>query len=249
MRKGIDITGQRFGRLVALEWVQSDKPGAYWKFKCDCGTAKVIKGQSVREGIVVSCGCRQKETLNAGRYVHGFYGHPLFATWRGIVSRCTNRNDKDWPSYGGRGISVCDDWLASPEVFFKDMGEKPRRATLDRIDVNGNYEKGNCRWATPLVQGSNKRNNSYFVINGQTLHFAEICRQYNLPESTLSNRLKAGLPIERAVSKPRRGYKLSFTHNGETRSIVEWASTFNVSPKTIKNRIASGRAIDGMGAV
>lgn len=208
MRRGIDLTGLKFGRLTGIKQIENPKNnGALWLFLCDCGIEKIIKGQPVRLGAVVSCGCRKKETLEFGRYVHGNARHPLYGVWKSMISRCNNVNDKDYSDYGGRGIKVCKQWLNNPESFFNDMGNREKRSTLDRIDNNGNYEPANCRWATPLQQGANKRNNHVYEINGENLHHAEVCRRFDIPESTLSNRIKSGMTINDAISKPIRRRK------------------------------------------
>ena len=122
-----------------------------------------------------------------------------------MISRCCNPSDKDWPSYGGRGIKVCDRWL-DPTKFIADMGEKPKGASLDRIDNDKGYSPENCRWASPVEQGSNKRNNNRIVIGGVTIHVAEAARKFGISESTIRRRIDAGLNGDQIVSIPVRKY-------------------------------------------
>ena len=201
--KFVDITNQKFNMLLAIKRVKNEKAtGAKWQFLCDCGNLKEMMGQPVRLGLVKSCGCATKEYISKSSIKHGEISHHLYSIWKGIMQRCYKKNNKDYLNYGGRGIKVCDDWKISPSKIEKDLGVRPKNNTLERINVNGNYEPSNCKWATLLEQGANKRNNIKFCINGENLHFSEICRRYNIKESTLRNRLNLGMSIEMAISKP-----------------------------------------------
>lgn len=203
-----DMSGKKFNRLVAIKYIKNPKAtGATWEFLCDCGISKIILGASVRYGLIKSCGCLNKELAYKKCYKHGESDHPLYSIWKGMMQRCYSKNNKNYSEYGGRGISVCKEWIECPSNIAKDMGVRPNKASIDRIDVNGNYEPSNCRWATPMTQGSNKRNNVIYEVFGEKLHFAEICRKYNIKESTLSNRLKLGMTIENAITKPVRKRK------------------------------------------
>jgi len=159
--KALDITGQRFGRLVAIKPLESTKQGIKWAFKCDCGKDYVKFAKAVKiNADKKSCGCLQKEiysnrckTLNR---THGMTYTPEWNSWVNMKDRCSNPNAPKYHHYGGRGITIFNEWLKF-ENFFKDMGNRPKGTTLDRINVNGNYEPGNCRWATHLEQRHNRR--------------------------------------------------------------------------------------------
>ena len=162
--KFIDITGQRFGRLVAVR--RAENCGRYAAFLClcDCGHEAVVRSDCLRSGDTRSCGCLLQEILAQNRFAfkHGCSSRdrqtPGHRSWTGLKSRCLDAKNKDFRNYGGRGIAVCDRWLDSFENFLADMGPKPSSMhSIDRIDSDGSYEPSNCRWATPKEQQSNTR--------------------------------------------------------------------------------------------
>lgn len=153
MSKLIDLTDQTFGRLTALEIKGRDCSGAaMWKCQCTCGNTKTISGSNLRAGRTKSCGCLQKERATT----HGMTKTSEYPTWADMKRRCINPNHAAYKYYGGRGITVCKEWLHSFETFFKDMGERPSGLTLERIDNDKGYYLENCIWATPTEQGRNR---------------------------------------------------------------------------------------------
>lgn len=156
----IDITGMRFGRLVAKNLVRRTPSGYVWRFSCDCGNTCESPYSAVNRGRTNSCGCLYKETRGKAQFKHGHAiirkVTPTYVSWQHMIRRTTSPNDKNWNDYGGRGIKVCERWKAY-ENFLADMGQKPAGLTLDRIDVDGNYEPANCRWSTRYEQVHNRR--------------------------------------------------------------------------------------------
>lgn len=195
-----DLSGQRFGRLVALSLVERDRNRNHkWLFRCDCGVEKVVRVNLVKQGKTSSCGCLFSETVAARNTTHGLsQKHKReYRSWKDMRGRCKNPNDIDFINYGGRGIRVCAEW-DDFSVFMSDMGSRPDGFTLDRIDVNGDYTAGNCRWASAPTQARNKRNNKNVEIGGVTKTITEWCRDYGIERSKVRYRLAHGWSVEEA---------------------------------------------------
>lgn len=168
MGKLVDLTGQRFGKLTVIERAgTAPDRHAQWLCKCDCGAVRIIRGNELKNGNTVSCGCWRSERIANENEKHGYRKRDnterLYQVWRSMIARCTNPSNKDYAHYGGRGISVCEEWRNYAE-FRKwailagyDKDAKFFDCTIDRIDVNGDYCPTNCRWVDIKTQAQNKR--------------------------------------------------------------------------------------------
>jgi len=196
----IDLTGQKFGKLTAIKPVGTNKSGnTLWKCKCDCGNSSVVINSNLTRGNSKSCGCTNSERLIKRNTKHNLCYTPIYNVWSSMKERCRNKNCKEYVHYGGRGIKICDEWMDFNNFYNGMIGTYKKGLSLDRINVNGNYEPSNCRWVTQLRQCNNKRNNLYLTIDGVTATLADICRSYNVGYQKVWKRLKRGWPIEEAV--------------------------------------------------
>lgn len=198
-----DLTGMRFGRLTVIAF-HSLEPRwqKKWLCRCDCGKECTPTGGSLCSGHTASCGCLHSERRNASRTKHGKARRGQaksveYNVWSCMIGRCRNTKDK---RYGGRGIKVCERWQ-SFEAFYQDMGDRPEGHTLDRIDVNGNYEPSNCRWATNEEQSSNKRNSVFIEAFGKRQTAAQWSAETGVKQATIRARLKNGWDAERAIAE------------------------------------------------
>lgn len=161
MAQIIDMQGMKIGRWSVIQPVEKRNNRAFWKCECDCGTVRDVVGKDLRNGKSTSCGCISAEKKAIANYIHGYTTGKIsitYKTWASMKERCTNPNNRVYSYYGGRGISVCERWFNSFTNFVEDMGDRPSAEySLDRIDVNGNYEPSNCRWATVSEQRINTR--------------------------------------------------------------------------------------------
>lgn len=187
--------GDRFGQITLVSIVESPRRGTFWLCRCDCGNEVVKYAGHIRAGQAKSCGC-----VKGAHRTHQMSGSSEYRAWDNARSRCYRENDRKYPTYGGRGVRMCEAWRQSFEAFIADMGKKPTSLhTLDRINNDGNYEPSNCRWATRTEQNNNRSFNRHLMLNGELLTVAQAARAVGLPHATILHRLDAGKSDEEAV--------------------------------------------------
>ena len=204
-----DFVPETFGRLTTISSPFRPKDRTLQEFRCQCGTTAVLQRYHVTSGHTSSCGCLQRDEQSARAKTHGLSKSRAYKSWQGMIYRCYYPNCKAYDNYGGRGISVFPDWLASFEVFYAYVGECPPKYSIDRIDVNGNYEPGNVRWATSKTQANNMRTNRLIEHDGESKTLSQWADSIGVSLGTLWTRLNKGWPVARALSTPLRGKNLA----------------------------------------
>lgn len=199
MQKKDKNLGIRHGRLLVLRFDESRTPSGHKKYQmiCDCGAIVTKPLSVVKIGDIRSCGCLARELSASRKFKHGLIGTKEYAAWTGMRARCLNPKKKTFKYYGGRGISICARW-GSFEKFLKDMGPAPgKEYSIDRINVNGNYDPGNCRWATKKEQSENRRRSIFIEFFGEKRSLVYWCKFFSINYFTARNRLRRGLPPEK----------------------------------------------------
>jgi hypothetical protein len=193
----IDFVGKRFYRLVVLKEVRCERINKhtfrYLLCKCDCGNEKEILSWNLTKGATKSCGCLQSDN----KYKHGKSRTGAYKSWHAMITRCTKKSHPAYKSYSK--LRVCKEWLDF-ESFYKDMGERPKGKSIDRIDGTKGYFKENCRWAGWIVQGNNRASCKSLTFDGKKMTIAEWAREKNIKYSTLKERIRRGWNIEKALT-------------------------------------------------
>lgn len=205
MKSNADIINRRYGRLTAVKQVENDKHNhRQWLCRCECGNEIVVLQNSLTSGRTRSCGCYYKETRRTSARTHGQSKTRLFHIWAEMLERCKNTNRHDYKYYGGKGVTVCEEWKVF-EVFAKWAHESgyAENLSIDRIDSNGDYTPANCRWADWVTQMNNTNRNHFITANGETHTVAEWSRITGISLSTLNYRISGGWKPEDIISKSK----------------------------------------------
>lgn len=201
-----NLTGQRFGKLVAVDsYYDNVTRVTFWKCKCDCGNTCFVRANRLVHGRTKSCGCLRKESNQKYKTTHGKSKTSIYSVWHSMKARCYNPKSQNYHRYGERGIKVCDEWLNSFENFYEwaiANGYKSN-LTLDRIDNDKNYCPENCRWATIQTQNNNRGVSINITYQGKTQNLSEWCKELNVPYIRIYQRIvKYGFTFEEAITEP-----------------------------------------------
>lgn len=209
MSKLIDLTGQRFGKLMVIGRADSRiKPNgakeSAWVCLCECGNTTIVTRTNLKRAR--SCGCSKNHYISESKITHGLSNSRIYRIWRNMKSRCYNPNAARYESYGGRGIKVCDEWRNSFESFYSWAMSNgySDELSIDRKDVNGNYTPDNCRWIPMDKQADNKSNSRLFEYNGEAHTVSEWSKIFGISRDIIWNRIKRGWDIERVFTQPIR---------------------------------------------
>lgn len=208
MGSKIEKIGQKFGRLTVLEFKARNKQyDSLWLCRCECGNEKVIAGGKLFSGHTKSCGCLQKERTSEAKVKHGLYFNDsgkrakLYRVWIGIKERCTNPNNKKYSDYGGRGISISNEWIDYINFHNWAIGNGYCEGlTIERIDVNGNYEPNNCKWIPQSEQSKNRRDCHRIEFNGSIRLLTDVCSELGINNKAVAQRLRRGWDVQKALT-------------------------------------------------
>ena len=210
--KTIDISNKKFGKLLALKRCTNMSGKTAWECKCDCGNITFVTTSNLTCNRIRSCGCLKIKQLLERSTTHNQRHTVLYSVWRGLRQRCNNPKHASYHNYGGRGITVCEEWDKSFQAFYdwsyangystENQKDEKLKLTIDRIDNNGNYEPSNCRWVDRKTQTRNMRTTRFITFNGQNKSVSEWCEIYGIKLQTFNTRIRNGWSIEEALTKP-----------------------------------------------
>lgn len=211
-RNLVRMEGQRFGALTVIRRAPGKHRQVHWICRCDCGSECVKRGFKLRQGRVKSCGQNGCSWWDFKPQGEAFSRRPEYRIWEGMRRRCEQKTHLSYPRYGGAGVKVCSRWKKF-ENFFADMGPRPSpEYSIDRYpNQSGNYEPGNCRWATKTEQQRNKKNNVFVEYEGERMLLLEVVAKLGVRRGVIYQRLKTGWPLDEALTTPVRAKRKNKT--------------------------------------
>lgn len=251
-----DLVGQRFGRLEVIKLSKKEKRGEryryYWECLCDCENICYVRTDSLTSGNVRSCGCLHKEQAIKNVSIHHSHKQSqtrLYRIWQKMKDRCFNSNIPCYKRYGGRGITVCDEWKDDFKAFYdwSMLHGYADDLTIDRIDNDGSYEPTNCRWVTNRMQSLNRRTNIQVEYNGKIMTLIEAAQESGLPYSALSARWGKGVRGNELFAElAPKGNKREILYDGKIISLRELSEITGINHNTLKSRYRSGKRGDDL---
>ena len=233
-----NLAGLTFNRLTVLYAIHIDKK-KYWRCRCECGKETAVRAGRLVTGEIKSCGCLQIEMSTR----HGLRHTPEYEIWLQIRMWCKNPKNPGYANYGGRGITICKRWDDFAN-FIADMGKRPSaKHSIDRVNNDKGYSTFNCKWATSLEQGSNKRNNRKITLDGRTQTMAQWTREIGISAATIHARLARGDSIADALRPADQPRKITF--KGKSQTVSEWSKELGIQEMTIRQRLNSHPSANG----
>jgi hypothetical protein len=247
MPKKVEMIGMKFNKLTVLEQnATSESKKLHYRCACECGAFSIVDGAALRSGNTKSCGCRRKVVSSDKAFKHGYVGTKTYGVWESIKKRCLDTKNRSYKDYGGRGITICDEWKDNFLSFLKDMGEAPEKCVIDRIDNEKSYEPGNCRWITQKENCRNKRNNIRLSLGGETRLLVEWAELLNVSQTILRKRHARGFTDEQVfyglTPETSSCFHLSelrtkkLTFNGITDTLAGWSKRTGISSTALYQR-------------
>lgn len=248
-KSAIHSLGERFGRLVVSDVRRDGGGSCVVEATCDCGGRWRGDISRLRSGSTKSCGCLSPEITTARNRTHGMSKTPEYRTWKSMKKRCYNEASPDYRLYGGRGVKVCGAWLNDFMQFYTDMGPMPsRKHSIDRIDSSGDYELGNCRWATPLQQARNTSRNVRHEYRGESKTMKEWCDELGLSYYVVKSRIADGWTVAAAFETEVKDIKqgVIYSAHGISDTVTGWSRRLGVGISTLLYRINNGWPLEAV---
>lgn len=238
--------GTTFNRWTYLGHDRLTSQGVVSLFRCACGTERIVKRSSVKTGQSKSCGCQRVDSARLQNRTHGRSkdgAGSAYVSWSGLFRRCYNPKFSSYENYGGRGIKVCERWHRF-ENFLEDMGDRPPGTTLDRWpDKNGDYEPGNCRWATTSEQMFNTRRTIDVQHSGRRVTTGDLAKEAGISMDLIRHRLKSGMTVNQAINASNLNER-QIEHNGLSMSMAAWERHLGLNRGTVETRLRRGKSVE-----